>query len=84
MLTATKNKQQLIKLICDYLTWDVDFHNSNTSVHKLVVTGGNVLPIEIHKSVTIKRFDLERTHKEADNILAHQLVAMLKKIRIEF
>ena len=75
VLTVTKNKQQLIKMICDELIQDASFHNSNTSVHKLVVTGENESPIEIHKSVTIKRVDLKTTHEEADNILAHHMVA---------
>ena len=32
--TVTKNKQQLIMLICEEPTQDADFYNSNTSVHK--------------------------------------------------
>ena len=75
VLTVTKNKQQLIKMICDELIQDASFHNSNTSVHKLVVAGENESPIEIHKSVTIERVDLKTAHEEADNILAHQMVA---------
>ena len=47
-----------------------------TPVHtKLVVTGDTESPIDIHKSVTIERVDLKTTHEEADNILAHQMVA---------
>ena len=34
VIMATKNKQQLIMLICDETTQDADFYNSNTSVHK--------------------------------------------------
>ena len=42
---------------------------------KLVVTGETESPIDIHKSVTIKRVDLKTTLEEADHILAHQMVA---------
>ena len=75
VLTVTENKQQLIKLICNDLTQDTDFHKSYTSRHKIVVTGENETPIEIHKSFNIERVDLKTTHEEADNILAHQMIA---------
>ena len=37
--------------------------------------GENDSPVEIYKSVSIERFDLKSTHEEADNFLAHQMVA---------
>ena len=39
------------------------------------MTGETESPIDILKSVTIKRVDLKTTHEEADHILAHQIVA---------
>ena len=75
VLTVTKNKQQLIKLICSEPTADSEFHNNNTETHKLVKTGENDSPVEIYKGVSIERVDLKTTHEEADNILAHQMVA---------
>ena len=37
--------------------------------------GENDSPVEIYKSVSIERFDLKSAHEEADNFLAHQMVA---------
>ena len=49
VFTITENKQQLIKLICNGLTQDADYHNSNTSIHRHVVTGEIESPTEIHE-----------------------------------
>ena len=42
---------------------------------KIDLTGETESPIDILKSVTIKRVDLKTTHEEADHILAHLMVA---------
>ena len=44
--------------------------------HKLVVTGSDLLPIEITKKKTSKRFDLLMHHEEADVIMVQQMVKL--------
>ena len=75
VFTVTKNKQQLIMLICDELTQDADFITAPPVYTNFVVTGETESPIDILKSVTIERVDLKTTHEEADHILAHQINA---------
>ena len=79
VLTVTENKRQLIKVISDELIRDDQFRNDNTQKHKLIVTGENDIPSEVHKGIVIERGDMKTTHEEADNILVQQ-----QKTRKEF
>ena len=55
----TENKQQLIKMICDELINNEAFHKEHTSTHRLIVTGDDDTPVEIHKAVVIERSDIQ-------------------------
>ncbi len=70
-LTLTKNKTQLIKLICDELVSTVDVLNLPNS---LVVTGKIPTPTEVCNGLQILRPDLKTMHEEADVIIPHQVV----------
>ena len=72
-LTITRNKKQLIDIICKDLQGDADFHRKNTQKHKLVITGQDKSPVEIScGGVVILRHDIATTHEEADNIIVQQ------------
>ena len=72
-LTITRNKKQLINIICKDLQGDADFHRKNTQKHKLVITGQDKSPVEIScGGVVILRHDIATTHEEADNIIVQQ------------
>ena len=75
VLSIPENKRQLIGLIVDDLCSNTVFPET-TTIRKLVVTGEDPVPVELTSAVTIKREDLRTNHKEADNILAHQMVAV--------
>ena len=73
ILTVTENKQNLISIVCKKLLTDTEFHLKCTQSHRLVVTGEEDTPIEIHKGVKIMRHDLKTTHEEADVIMIWQM-----------
>ena len=75
ILTIPENKRQLISLIVDDLCRNTVFPETQ-SIRRLVVTGEDPVPVELTSTVTIKREDLRTNHEEADNILAHQMVAV--------
>jgi len=69
-LTVTENKVQLIKLTIEY----IKEHREMLPVwHKLVITGPDPIPLEIHDGVARHRTDLTTTHEEADVIIAQQM-----------
>ena len=74
VLTVSKNKKQIMELICDELVSDKEFHK-HTSNHKLVITGNNDIPIEISNGgVLINRRDLTCSHlDECDSLTQPRL-----------
>ena len=73
MLTVTRNKVQLIDLICE----DMAFHKDYFS--QLVLTGRDPLPMEIKRGVIIKRQDIETTQEEADTMIVQQVAEVKAK-----
>ena len=71
-LTVTKNKVQLINLICVYLRERSDLLPQNGKL--LVVTGADPIPMEICNGNIRERADLRTTHEEADVIIIQQAV----------
>ena len=78
MLTVSSNKKQLISTICSSIINDEEFHVQHTTRNKLVITGSDDVPTEIHKGVVIAREDITTSHKEADNIIAQQAILYAK------
>ena len=63
ILSVTKNKVQLIQILCMYINDHLsDIRSSKT----LVVTGPDPVPFEIAKGVVINRGDLINHHEEAE------------------
>ena len=79
VLTVSANKKQLIVTICGNLASDVAFHTQHTSIHKLVITGSDNTPTEIHKGAVYLRRDMATSHEEADNIIAQQGIMCAKQ-----
>ena len=75
MLTVTRNKVQLIDLICE----DMAFHKDDFSQHKLVLTGSNPVPVVINRGVIIKRQDMKTTQEEADTMIVQQVAEVKAK-----
>lgn len=69
MLTVSKNKKQLIELILE----DVISHKDEFSA-KLIVTGGDPVPVEINSGLVIRRHDMVVTQEEADTIIMNQII----------
>lgn len=42
-------------------------------MHKLVITGQNEVPVEVHKGIVINHRDLKTSQEEADVIIIHQM-----------
>ncbi|CAH3121622.1 unnamed protein product [Porites lobata] len=80
ILTVSKNKVQLMSMICSNITKDKTFHSQHSARHKLVITGSDLVPTEIHHGATKARHDMRTSHEEADNIIvqshrqAHQKI----------
>ena len=72
VLSVTKNKVQLIDLICEELQ-QLDDVPLNTS---LVITGISPVPMEVRSDALVQRFDLKATHEKADVIIPRQVVAL--------
>ncbi len=70
-LTVTKNKIQLIDMICDELVSSVALLNLSNS---FVVTGKSPIPTEVCSGLQIIRPDLKTMHEEADVIIPNQVV----------
>lgn len=67
MLTVTRNKMQLIDIICTQLT-NIYQQNHSDDEHRLVITGLNEVPVEVHKGIVINCTDLKTSQEEADVI----------------
>ena len=72
VLSVTKNKVQLIDLMCEELQ-QLDDVSLNTS---LVITGRFPVPIEVRSDALVQLFDLKTTHEEADVIIPKQVVEL--------
>ena len=75
ILTVTRNKVQLIDLICE----DMAFHKDDFSQHKLVLTGSDPVPVEINRGVIVKRQDMTTTQEEADTMIVQQVAEVKAK-----
>ena len=72
ILSVTKNKVQLIDLICEERQ-QLDDVPLNTS---LVIPGRYPVPMEVRSNALVQRVDLKTTHDEADVIIPQQVVAL--------
>ena len=72
VLSVTKNKVQLIDLICEELQQPDDVP-LNTS---LVITGRSQVPMEVRSDALVQRVGLKTTHEEADVIIPQHVVAL--------
>lgn len=75
MLNVTRNKMQLIHLICE----DIVSHKEDFKQHKIVLTGSDSLLVEIDRGVIIKRQDMRTTREEGDTMLVHQVAWVTAK-----
>ena len=69
MLAVIRNKVQIIDLICE----DMAFHKDDISQHNLVLTGSDLVPVEINRGVIIKRQYMKTKQEEADVMVVHQV-----------
>ena len=72
VLSVTKNKVQLIDLICEELQKRDDQHLTIS----LVISGRYPVPMEVRTKALVQRIDLKTTHEEADVIIPLQVVAL--------
>ena len=63
VLTVSSNKKQLMSIICSSIINDEEFQAQHTTRNKLVITGSDNVPTEIHKGVVIAREDIATSHK---------------------
>ncbi len=77
ILTVTRNKSQLIYLICKDLTSNRD----DFMQHKLVITGSDPVSVDINSCILIKVMDMTTTQEEADTIIV-QHVAHVQAERV--
>ena len=71
-LSVTKNKVQLIDLICEEFQ-QLDDVPLNTS---LVITGRSPVPMEVSSDALVQRFDSRTTHEGTDITIPLQVVAL--------
>ena len=79
VLTVSSYKKQSMYIICSGIINDEEFHTQHTTRKKLVITGRDDVPTEIHKGVVIAREDITTSHKEADNFIAQQAILYAKE-----
>ena len=48
--------------------------------HKLVVTGRDPIPVEIHKGIVIRRCNLKTVQEETDVIMSRQMIAISEEL----
>ena len=73
VLTVTHNKVQLIDFIVERLQDQTECFSNYQ--HKLVVTGCDPVPVQLHLGQKILRRDLANTEEEADVIIMHQFAS---------
>ena len=71
VLTVTDNEVQLTELICQQLTSEFQ---EKPSKHRLVITGKELMPLELNHGTRYHRTELKTTHEEADVIIIHQVI----------
>ena len=81
VLSSVENKKQLIRIICKEMIQARLYHLQRTGKHKLVVTGEDPCPVEIHKEEISCRCDLETYHEEADIIIIEQVLKCANEAR---
>ena len=84
VLSVTKNKQQLIKMICDELIKDEVFNKEHTSSHRLIATGDDDTPVEIHKAVVLKGLTFKSHMRRQTIFLLNKCLWQQMSIRREF
>ena len=72
VFSVTKNKVQLIDVICEELQ-QLDDVSLNTS---LVITGRSPVPMAVRNEPLVQRIDLKTTQEEADVIIPQQVVVL--------
>ena len=72
VLSVTKNKVQLIDLVCEKLQ-KLDDGRLKTS---LVITGRYPVLMKVRNKALVQRIDLNTTHEEADGIIPQQVMAL--------
>ncbi len=75
-LTITENKVQIIDILCQNLI--LHFQNERFE-NRLVITGSDQIPDEVHNGVHIRRHDLAVNHEEADVIIINQAIPLSKE-----
>ena len=72
VLSVTKNKVQLIDLICEEFQQLDDI----PLITSLVITSRSPAPMEVRSAALVQRLDLKTTYEEADVIIPQQVVAL--------
>ena len=72
VLSVTKNKVQLIDLICEKLQKFDDEHLKTS----LVITGRYPVLMKVRSKTLVQIIDLNTTHEEADGIIPHHVMAL--------
>ena len=72
-LSSNKTKENFIELIAAEL---IKCANKHSFDNKLVVTSKSPFPKQLHRGITIIRYDMETTFDEADYIIPHQVVIL--------
>lgn len=75
-LTVTDNKVQIINIVCNGL---LKHFQQQPSDNRLLITGSDTVPNEVHMGVHIKRHDLINKHEEADVIIVNQVMSATRE-----
>ena len=79
VLSVTKNKMQLNKLIFEDILEDRSFLAHATQHHQLILTGQDPIPTMITEGQIYPRLDLASSHEEADIVITQQAVMAAQK-----
>ena len=80
ILGVSKNKKQIIEMLCKSFIEDKMYHNDNLTDHKLIITGFDLSPVEINKNgLIILRKDMNTSHEEADIIIVQQMLTVAEE-----
>ena len=75
LLAVTYNKVQLVDVIMETLLAQKQL---SSTIHKLVDTGRDPVPVELCHGLTIGREDLRNAHEEAVVIIIHQMLSIVE------
>ena len=80
ILTVTTNKVQLIEILCQQLSSQVQALPATQKAfrHKLVITGSDPTPIQVKEGKLSLRDDLKTSHEEADVIIVQHMVHLAR------